>query len=554
MPDFVTIDSVHQYAYCPRRCYLMYAEGLMENNAYVEGGKIVHARVDKQDQVIQETDGQKKTTDEMPEIVKSISASSQVFGFTGKLDLAELNGRKAVPVDFKRGAVPDIPEHAWLPERVQLALQALLLQEMGYDCQYGFLYFAKSKRKIKVDFDDDLMETAKVFISKTKDLLSQDVRPECLLFSPKCQGCSLSGVCLPDEENSLLQKEIPETEIRRLYPARSMGLPLYIQAQGAWIGCQKGILKIKTQDGEEVTAKLKDIDHLVLCGNVQISTQTVHLLCENNIPICYLSTGFWFYGLTAGYSLKNAYSRAALFKASENNDMCLDFAKEIVKAKGKNQRTLLRRNGDSVKDRDLIEMKRIIDSVDDIHALDVLLSAEGNIARLYFSNFSSMLKNSELASLFDNDGRTRRPPKDPVNALLSFGYALLTKECVIALHTVGLDPYWGLYHQPKHGKPALALDLMEEFRAVIVDSVVITVINNGIISREDFLIGKNACLLKNTGRKVFIKAFESRMDAIFTHPVFGYRISWRQAIRVQARFLVRWLRREVPKYQGVEVR
>ena len=139
MLDFLTIDSIHQYAYCPRRCFLMYAEGLMENNVYVEDGKIVHARVDKQDQVIQESEDQDQDSDEKPKIVKSISASSLDLGVTGKLDLAEFSGKTAIPVDFKRGAVPDIPGNAWLPERVQLALQVILLREMGYECQYGWL-------------------------------------------------------------------------------------------------------------------------------------------------------------------------------------------------------------------------------------------------------------------------------------------------------------------------------------------------------------------------------------------------------------------------------
>lgn len=558
LPDLVTIDSVHQYAYCPRRCFLMYAEGLMEDNAYVADGRLVHARVDAKDQVIEDEDDEDRDSggDPKPEVAKSLSASSVTLGVNGKLDLAEFSGNMAIPVDFKRGSVPNIEGHAWPPERVQLALQGLLLQEMGYDCQYGYLYFAKSKRKVRIDFDSSLIELAKSYVAKTRDLLSQDERPKCLSFSPKCQGCSLSGVCLPDEENLLIEKENlgDDVEVRRLYPARAKGLPLYIQSQGAWVGCQKGILKIKTQDGEETSVKLKDLDHLVLCGNIQISTQAVHVLCENNIPICYLSTGFWFYGMATGFSLKNSYNRAALFKAAETPSMRLTFSKEVVKAKGKNQRTLLRRNGGDGKERDLMEMKRLIERANTEESQEGLLADEGNIARIYFSNFSSMLKNEELGAMFDEDGRTRRPPKDPVNALLSYGYALLTKECVIALHAVGLDPYWGLYHQPRHGKPALALDLMEEFRAIIVDSAVITAINNSIVTREDFLIGKNACLLKSAGKKAFIKTLESRMDQIITHPIFEYRISWRQAIRVQARLLVRWLRHEIPQYTGVTVR
>ncbi|MCX7933944.1 MAG: CRISPR-associated endonuclease Cas1 [Planctomycetota bacterium] len=167
---------------------------------------------------------------------------------------------------------------------------------------------------------------------------------------------------------------------------------------------------------------------------------------------------------------------------------------------------------------------------------------------------SVSLFSAELAALFEAEGRKRRPPPDPVNALLSFGYALLAKECSVALMAVGLDPWWGLYHQPRHGRPALALDLMEEFRPLIVDSAVLAAINTQMLGRGDFVIGRNGCILKDTGRKAFIHAYEARCDQIVTHPRLGYRVSWRVMIRLQARLLSRWLRGDLPAYDGVTTR
>jgi CRISPR-associated endonuclease Cas1 len=165
-----------------------------------------------------------------------------------------------------------------------------------------------------------------------------------------------------------------------------------------------------------------------------------------------------------------------------------------------------------------------------------------------------MIRDAEFGDRFSAEGRRRRPPSDPVNALLSFGYALLAKDCTIALTGVGLDPFWGLYHRPRHGRPALALDLMEEFRPLIVDSAVITALNTGMVGRGDFVIGRNGCLLEPAARKAFIKAYEMRMEQMITHPVLGYQVSWRSAIRLQARLLARWLRGDIARYPGITTR
>lgn len=138
--------------------------------------------------------------------------------------------------------------------------------------------------------------------------------------------------------------------------------------------------------------------------------------------------------------------------------------------------------------------------------------------------------------------------------MLSFGYALLAKECTIALLAEGLDPWWGLYHRPRHGRPALALDLMEEFRPLVVDSAVATAVNTGMLASSDFTRSKAACILTDSGRKAFIRAYEARLDQLVTHPLFDYRCSWRSIIRLQARLLDRWLRGDVPRYTGMVTR
>lgn len=187
-----------------------------------------------------------------------------------------------------------------------------------------------------------------------------------------------------------------------------------------------------------------------------------------------------------------------------------------------------------------------------------LLGLEGAAARMYFGRFGDLLKprsgEKEEDFSFQFEGRNRRPPRDPINALLSYAYALLTKDLTLACLVVGFDPYLGFYHRPRYGRPALALDLMEEFRPLVADSVVITAVNNGEIRPNDFLRRGTAVLLKSSGRKRFLKAYERRLDTLITHPVFGYRISYRRAFELQARILARVLFGELSEYPPFKTR
>jgi CRISPR-associated protein Cas1 len=188
--------------------------------------------------------------------------------------------------------------------------------------------------------------------------------------------------------------------------------------------------------------------------------------------------------------------------------------------------------------------------------MDRLLGIEGMAARLYFSAFSGMLKSRQegVGCTFDFNGRNRRPPVDPVNALLSYAYALLAKDLTVTTLAVGFDPFLGFYHQPRYGRPSLALDLMEEFRPIIADSVVLWVVNNGMVSPSDFVRRGPAVALNPDARRKFIQAYEKRLDTLITHPVFGYRISYRRVLEVQVRLLGRVLSGEIAVYPAFKTR
>lgn len=201
--------------------------------------------------------------------------------------------------------------------------------------------------------------------------------------------------------------------------------------------------------------------------------------------------------------------------------------------------------------RGLAELLRRLDAA---ASLETVLGLEGQGAALYFGEFGRFLRTQPPGHGFDFTLRNRRPPRDPVNALLSFAYPLLTKDCHSAVCTVGFDPYRGFYHSNRHGKPSLALDLLEEFRPVIADSVVLTLINNEMLTPDDFLTWRQSCQLTEGGRKKFFQAYEQRKATVVTHPLYGYKMSYSRMLEVQARMLAAYVRGDVPAYSGFTVR
>ena len=202
----------------------------------------------------------------------------------------------------------------------------------------------------------------------------------------------------------------------------------------------------------------------------------------------------------------------------------------------------------------LLSLKEAILSAEVASTLDELRGWEGQGAQAYFSQLSSMLSEEVRDAGFDFKARNRRPPTDPVNAALSFVYALLVREVTQTLLRVGFEPLLGFLHAPRHGRPSLALDVMEEFRPILADSVVLMCFNNGELRPEHFLHRGPACQLNDKRRRQVIIGWERRLDQLVTHPVFGYRVSYRRVIEVQARLLARCLLGELDHYVGFEVR
>lgn len=543
---------VNEYQYCPRLAYLEWVQGEWAESSDTVEGRYAHRKVDRPSGDLPSpadaTEGERIHA-------RSITLSSNRLGLIAKMDLVEGEGDRICPVDYKRGKRPHVAQGAYEPERVQLCVQGMILEEHGYTCDEGVLYFAESRERVRVPFDAELRALTRNAIDGLRLIAAGGQVPPPLEDSPKCPRCSLVGICLPDEVNFLRKEQTPP---RPLAVGLDEALPIYVQARSAKVAKKGETLEISVEDQLVQTARLIEVSQLVLMGNVYVTTPTLHELMARQIPISWHSFGGWFLGHTVSTGHKNVEIRAAQYRASFDAATCLRLAKGLVVAKIQNQRTLLRRNwkGDDRPDELVEQFSQDIDRARRAHDLPELLGAEGQGAARYFRHFSAMLsRDGDAASMpFDFQTRNRRPPTDPVNALLSYAYSLLVRTWTVTLSAVGFDPYRGFYHQPRYGRPALALDMMEPFRPLASDSSVIQAINNGEVRPSDFISAAGSVALTDDGRKRFIATFERRLSHEVTHPLFGYKVSYRRLMELQARLLARHLLGETVDYPNFTTR
>jgi len=543
----VPVRMVNEYVYCPRLAWLEWVHGEWADNADTQEGRAGHRRVDARPGTLPDADDVED--DDTIIHARSVALTSERLGVTGVLDLVEGEGDIVAPVDYKRGKRPHVKSGAHDPERVQLCLQGILLEEHGYRCPEGFLYFKSSRERVRIPFDDELRQLTLDSIHGLRLAAASPQPPPPLIDSPKCPRCSLVGICLPDELGHLAgTQDAP----RPLAVGQTEAMPLYVQRGHGKIGRKGDQLEVRGDDEPAITARLAEISELVLFGNISVTAPALHECMRREIPVSWHSHSGWFLGHTTGLGHRTAATRLAQFETIFDPVKPLRLARALIAGKIRNSRTLLRRNhrGEGKPEQALLALKHQITRAREASATDSLLGVEGTAAAIWFGAFPDMLGRNEFGT-FDFTRRNRRPPADPVNAMLSFAYTLLLRKWHVALSAVGLDPYCGIYHTPGRGRPSLALDMMEPDRPLIADSAVLGAINNGELGPRNFVTSRAGCALTPTGRKALIAAFERRLEQEFTHPVFGYRISYRRAMQVQARLLVRHLQGEVPGYTPI---
>lgn len=325
---------------------------------------------------------------------------------------------------------------------------------------------------------------------------------------------------------------------------------LYLTEQGATLR-KEGELLTVNKDGKTLQGiPAIKVAQVVILGNINLTTPAIHYLLKRGIDCVFCSSYGKYHGRLFSTESKFGALRQQQLQVQLNKSQGLAIARKIIRGKLLNQRTILLRyskkpgcNQLRLSCELIQECLRKLERANDINSL---LGLEGYASSSYFASFKMVLKND-----FGFNGRARRPPPDPVNSMLSFGYTLLTYDAQSAVRAVGLDPFMGFLHATKYSSPSLALDLMEEFRPIIVDSIVLKMVNSRIVNESDFRNVKrnSGVFLTQDGIKKFIHHYEERVHTLISHPIDRVHVSYRRCFELQARHLQKTILGKEPEYR-----
>lgn len=325
---------------------------------------------------------------------------------------------------------------------------------------------------------------------------------------------------------------------------------VYITQDDAFIGKTDERLQVKAQKKTLLDVPMIKVDGVVVLGRATISPAAMIELLERKIPLSFLTGTGRYLGRLEPPLTKNIFVRSAQWKASGESAQAIHVVRGFIRGKLKNYRNSLLRAQRENEGLDLqaaiARLEQAIAPINNTEKIDSLRGLEGAGSAAYFGSFAQLIRVKE----FRFETRNRRPPTDPVNALLSFGYSLLANDVQSAVNIVGFDPYLGYLHVERYGRPSLALDLMEEFRPIVVDAMVLSVINRRVLTVNDFTTEplSGAVSLSDEGRRSFLRAYEQKKQSEFKHPVMGRKCSYQEAFEIQARLLGKYLMGETEQY------
>ena len=322
--------------------------------------------------------------------------------------------------------------------------------------------------------------------------------------------------------------------------------PVYVSIQGARVSLSGRTLEVAAKDRPLCSRlRLDEMSEMIVMGNVQVTTPALQELMRRGIPVCWTTASGWFLGATAGFGHGDGALRAAQHAAAADPARRIAFARTWVAAKIRNCRTLLRRNGKGRQAKLAVRrLTELVECAERTGNLDQLRGYEGAAAAVYFKTFPAMLRERAAWAAERFRGRNRRPPRDPVNAALSFAYTVQTRSWSVAVSSSGLDLFTGFLHGFRHGRPALALDMMEPARPRIADSVVLRILNSGMLKAGDVEQEGDAVLLGDQGRRVLLGALEDRLERTIVHDILGGSVAYRDLPFIESARLARALRRD----------
>jgi CRISPR-associated protein Cas1 len=523
----VRVMALHALAYCPRLFYLEEVEEIRVADHRVFAGRQLHAALE---------------ADEDGESV-SVELSSDSLGLIGKVDCLRRRDGSHLPYEHKRGKPArdsDNTPEPWPSDRLQIIAYAVLIEEaFGQPVPEGRIRYHAANVTVRVPIDDKARTDLTNAIAEARRLRETTDRPPITENARLCEKCSLSPVCLPEE---VRQEREPERDPIRLFPADRDGATLHVVTQGTSVGVSGDSIVIKPRDGPETKQAIRGIDTLLLHGFTQISTQAIRKCTEHGVGVHWLTvSGHHTASLvpTAG----QVQRRIRQYKALTDSDVCLRLTKQLALAKVEGQyRYLLRATrGDetlrTTAQTNLDAIQPLLARIPEAADADSVRGLEGTAAVDYFAGLRAVL-GPQVPEELRSTNRSRRPPIDRFNALLSYGYGLLHTAVMRAVLASGLEPALGFFHTPRSAAYPLVLDLMELFRVTLWDMPLMGSLNRGQWDvSADFEVSRAKVWLSEVGRKKAINLFEDRMQETWKHPVLNYSLSYARTIELEARLL-----------------
>lgn len=542
--EMMPVRALSNYVYCPRLFYLQRVEGIFIKDKATTEGSALHEKVDTPTI----TNEQK----ELCKVQRSVELSSTELGLVGVLDICEQTAEGWEIVDYKRGsAARDADdERAVKPwDEIQILAQTLLAEKNNFRITAAHVFYAADRRRVPVSLSVERRAWCLNVLGDARQCAASRNLPPPLVNDWRCNYCSAYPVCLPNESTTWANGgvTVPETPRPPLADDDTREV-LVVHSYGAAVGLSAGKVQIKVKGELRQEIPLHQLRAIYVYGAIQLTGHLLASALENGIQIGHFSPAGKFLGVTSGLGTTGTLARRGQYRIADIESESLAIAQQMIAAKVHNQRVLLLRNSEETNN-EVQALSDLKNKCLNTKSLDSLRGIEGAAAAVYFGAFSKVLKSAESGT-FDFNGRNRRPPQDPTNALLSLGYSMLVKELTGICLLVGLDPYLGIFHKPKLGRPALALDVMEEFRPLIVDSVVITLINRQELQKSDFQFTSRGVFLKDDSRRIFWEAWFRRLDTEVKHPEFGYKMSYRRMLEIQVRQLWRVCCGEAKSYHG----
>lgn len=521
----IRVMALHALAYCERLFYLEEVEEIRVADAAVYAGRRLHEEL---------------AADE-GEMV-SLVLESETLGIRGKVDCLRRRDGRLIPYEHKRGrsAKGDDGPQAWPSDRLQVCAYTLLLEEhTGTPIEEARIRYHANNTTVRIPVDETARADVRGAVARARELSRTVERPPVAANDRLCLRCSLAPVCLPEEER--LAKD-EDWEPVRLFPQDRERQTVHVTTHGTRIGKSGETLTVTDTAGQKQAFPVREVGELVIHGYAQISTQAIHLCAAQEVGVHWFTGGGRYVSGLAS-STSPVQRRIRQFEALRDPGLLFRLGRRLVIARASSQLGFLLRASRG-KDRKALGidgavqgLRNALRAASYAEGIASLRGHEGDAGRHYFSGFPGLLRD-DLDERLRFSGRNRRPPRDRINALLSFGYALLYRDVLQAIMAVGLEPAFGFFHQPRSAAHPLALDLMELFRVPLWDMPLVASVNRlQWDAEEDFTQAGKQVWLSDTGRKKAIEVYERRKEDRWKHPVTKYSLSYARLIELEARLL-----------------